>query len=66
MIKCPSSVPSIKYAPKERVFIFLLAWYFLSSEIVVVTEMAVWYSLGLWWFITDRIDGHNLMFEVSG
>lgn len=42
-------------------FIFLSAWYFLSSEFVIVTEMTVWYGLGVWWLVTDRVNGHDLM-----
>lgn len=41
--------------------VFLLIWYYLSSEILSVLEVCVWFSLGIWWLRMDRAAGHKAM-----
>jgi hypothetical protein len=41
--------------------LLLLCWYFFASETVAVLEISVWFSLGLWWLVSDRKNGHSAM-----
>ena len=40
---------------------FLCVWYLLSSETEAILELTAWFALGIYWTITDRISGHNVM-----
>ena len=48
----------VRRGPK---FLLLLCWYFFASETVAVLEISVWFSLGLWWLVSDRKNGHSAM-----
>ncbi|KAK4455259.1 hypothetical protein QBC34DRAFT_340669 [Podospora aff. communis PSN243] len=40
-------------------------WTVLSSELFGVTEVAIWFGLGVWWIKGDRDEGHKLMDEAQ-
>ena len=61
-----SITDSVKSTPVGSAYngirICLLAvWFLLASDLRDVVEQIIWFSLGLWWLIWDRLIGHELM-----